>query len=96
MTLEVQLIAAVGFLFTVLSGFVGRSFVFLLEERKTERAERAAEKATYEAKLDVSATVIVRQNESMQKQIDAQTLLVGQQQQMIAALQTLATKGPSA
>jgi protein-disulfide isomerase-like protein with CxxC motif len=89
------LIAGIGFLFTTLSGLAAAAFRFLLDESKAERAERVAEKAAYEAKLDVSATVIVRQNESMQKQIDAQTLLVGQQQQMIAALQSLA-KGPPA
>jgi hypothetical protein len=39
--------------------------------------------------------VILRQNEAMQKQIDAQSLLVAQQQKMIGVLQSI-PKGPPA
>jgi hypothetical protein len=93
--LEAQLIAGIIALFTALSTFAGGVINYLRNERKELKAEWAAEKEKYEAKLDVSANVILRQNEAMQKQIDAQSLLVAQQQKMIGVLQSI-PKGPPA
>ena len=89
-----QLIVAIGALWAVLSAVVGSAFKFLLDERKTLREEWKKERDSYEVKLDVASQVIIRQNDSMQKQIDSQYELVAQQQRMIEALQMLA-KAPS-
>jgi hypothetical protein len=95
MDIVAQLVAGIVALWAVLSTFVGSGFKFLLDERKEMKLERAAEKAAYELKLEAASQLIIRQNDSMQKQIDAQTLLVGHQQQMIEALQLLAKPGSS-
>jgi hypothetical protein len=82
MDFNTQLVVGIGALWTVLSTFVGGSLKWLLDDRKVMKEEFAREKAAYEAKLEAASLVIIRQNDSMQKQIDAQ-------QQMISALQLM-------
>jgi hypothetical protein len=89
MDVTVQLIAAVAALWGVLTAVVTAAFRFLLDERKTMREDWRKEREGYDLKLDVAGQVIVRQNDSMQKQLDAQSALVSHQQTMIEALQSL-------
>jgi hypothetical protein len=56
------------------------------------KEELAKERADADAKLDGAGQVIRRQNDSMQKQLDSQAVLLAQQQTMIDTLQVLARK----
>lgn len=96
--MEAQLIAAIGVLWSVITAFVGGAVRYLLSELTRQSAacdKRLAEErdacskqvARLESKLDEATDLVARQNESMQKQIDAQ-------QQMIAVLQSQSL-GPS-
>lgn len=95
MDIVAQLVAAIIALWGVLTTVAATFFKFLMDDRKARDAEWRERVAKLEIKLDQSAEVILRQNESMQKQIDAQAGLVAQQQQMITAMQSL-TKAPPA
>lgn len=100
MDIQMQLVAALIGLWTVLTAVVSGALKWLLEDRKTlaadwsqrletERTECRQEITRRDAKLDSAADLLARQNDSMQKQIDAQA-------QMIVALQTALAKGPPA
>lgn len=100
MDLQAQLIAAIGALWLVLTGVVSKALLWLLEDRKslaadwskrleTERTECRQEISRRDAKLDGATDLLTRQNDAMQKQIDAQS-------QMIAALQSALAKDPPA
>ncbi len=98
--MEQQLIAGIGALWLVLTTVVTGGFVFLKDLYKTERQERldadvkhAEEVARYEARLTSSADVILRQNESMQRQLESQAQLIEQQHVMLKALQSLTQGG---
>jgi hypothetical protein len=90
--LTLQLIAGIIALWGVLSAFVAAGFRFLLDDRKSLKEELAKERADADAKLDGAGQVILRQNDSMQKQLDSQAVLLAQQQTMIDTLQVLARK----
>jgi hypothetical protein len=81
-------------LWLVVTGGGAAVFRFLLEDRKTEKAECETRILRLESKLDESADLLRRQAESQQKQIDSQTALLTHQSQMIVALQEL-SKGRS-
>lgn len=101
---DLQLIAAIGALWAVITALGGGAFRFLLEDRKQivaawekrlaeEQADCAARIVGLETKLDASAAFISRQTDSMQKQLDQQAALLAQQSQLIAALQAAARGG---
>lgn len=98
MDLQTALIGAIGGLWAVLTALTSGALKWLLDDRKTlaadwsarleaERTECRAEIARRDTKLDGAADLLARQNDSMQKQIDAQS-------QMIVALQAALSKGP--
>lgn len=91
------LMAGIGALWAALTAVVGGTVKWLLDDRKvltaewnhrieTERTECRSEIARRDVKLEGAADLLTRQNDSMQKQIDAQT-------HMISALQAALNKG---
>jgi hypothetical protein len=104
--MEQQLLLAIGALWAALTAGAAWAGRFLLDDRKTAEAawaarlvreeERCNERiGRLETKLDESATVIREQTAAAHKQIDAQGLLIAQQQQMIEALQALGKAPPA-
>ena len=102
--MEQQLVAAIGALWLAVTALGGGAIKYLRDELKTQAAQwearltreedRCAERIErLEEKLDASAGIIREQTAAAHKQIDAQSALIAQQQQMIQALQTL-SKGP--
>jgi len=97
---QAQLVAAIGTLWAVLTTVVSGALKWLLDDRRylvaewkarleTERTECRQEITRRDTKLDTAADLLGRQNDAMQKQIDAQS-------QMIAVLQATLAKGPPA
>ena len=99
-----QLIAAIGVLWSVLTGLGAGVIRWLVQDRKecdeswerrlskveTDWATRVGE---LESKLQEASDVVRRQSESLQKQVDAQRELVASQNQFIASLQSLRSRG---
>jgi hypothetical protein len=80
---------AIGALWVFIQAGILGAFKWLTNERAQDRVACNERIAKLEGKLDESADLIRRQNDSMQKQLDAQATLLAQQSQMIGALQRL-------
>jgi hypothetical protein len=80
---------AIGALWVFIQAGILGAFKWLTNERAQDRVACNERIAKLEGKLDESADLIRRQNDSMQKQLDAQATLLAQQSQMIVALQRL-------
>jgi len=102
--MEQQLIAAVGALWVAITTLGGAVIKTLRDDMKVRDGQWEARLARDEArcgervqrleeKLDSSAVIIREQTAAAHKQIDAQSALIAQQQQMIKTLQDL-SKGP--